>query len=111
MCMKFSLACFTLFSIGMLSLGCAPKIGDECTANLDCGTQITCDLSQPDGYCTVPDCLAGSCPEESICVTFSNEENWCMGICSTNEDCRAGYECISGLGPHPYCGPVGVTVP
>ena len=92
--------------ISLLVWGCAPKVGDSCTSNLDCGAQITCDLSQPGGYCTVQNCLAGSCPDESVCVTFSNGENWCMGICNSGEDCRSGYECLEDMGPHPFCSPI-----
>ena len=86
------------------SLGCAPQIGDSCVTNLDCGTQIQCDQSQPDGYCTVSGCIPGSCPDESICVEFDNGETWCMAMCESNEDCRDDYVCREGIGVHPFCG-------
>ena len=52
--------------------GCSPKIGDSCSQNVDCaddGTRM-CDLSSPGGYCTIPGCEGGSCPDEAICVGF-----------------------------------------
>ncbi len=51
---------------------CETKIGDECTANVDCATDGTriCDKSSPGGYCTIPGCEAGSCPEDSRCISF-----------------------------------------
>ena len=76
--------------------GCAPQVGDACVSNLDCGSQVQCDQSQPGGYCTVSGCIPGSCPDESTCVEFETGETWCMAMCKTAEDCRAGYECRKG---------------
>ena len=103
MSIRVSLIAFVLALAG--TIGCAPKVGDACTTNIDCGTPVTCDLSQPGGYCTVQNCLEGSCPEDSVCVTFSNSEKWCMAMCDSGDDCRSGYECLSDLGPHPFCSP------
>lgn len=96
------------------ALGCQPRVGDDCVRNQDCSgeTQRLCDTSQPGGYCTLANCTPTSCPEsESICVAFNSSrstapgcenpgraspyvKNFCMLICSGDEDCRAGYACI-----------------
>lgn len=83
---------------------CSPKIGDDCGSSIDCdinGTRI-CDLSQPDGYCTIRNCEVGTCPSsEAACVEFSPAEprlsvRYCMAKCDGNGDCRGGYRCVSG---------------
>ena len=95
-----------LFGFAGLYAGCAPQVGDACSSNLDCGTQVTCDLSQPGGYCTVQNCLPGNCPDESVCVTFDNGENWCMAMCGSADDCRDDYQCLPGEGPNAFCTPI-----
>ena len=94
-----------LMGVAGLYTGCAPQVGDACSSNLDCGAQVTCDLSQPGGYCTVQNCLSGSCPDESVCVEFDNGENWCMAMCDSTGDCRDDYQCLPGEGSHAFCTP------
>lgn len=80
--------------------GCGPEIGDACSDPLDCSTDGSrfCDDTQPDGYCLIPSCRADECPEEAVCVRFSeNDERgrtFCLRHCASNSDCRGGYECI-----------------
>lgn len=52
--------------------GCSAKIGDSCEFNVDCSPQgeRLCDLSSPGGYCTIENCTAEVCPEESHCIAF-----------------------------------------
>ena len=97
----------------MGATGCQPKIGDECTTAIDCSSlgDRLCDTSQPDGYCTIFNCEPDNCPEEASCVAFGTEldpacqeaddgrngrfaRSFCMRICDSSEDCRAGYECV-----------------
>lgn len=81
---------------------CAPKLGDDCERTAQCSVNLdrTCDLSQPGGYCTVPDCEGNSCPEDGRCVRFQPDEPrlsraWCMAGCSGSGDCRDQYVCRS----------------
>jgi len=95
------------------ALGCKPQIGDKCTVSTNCSTtgDRLCDVTQPDGYCTKFNCEPGSCPEDSVCVNFGTtlspvegctssqgnspyKRSFCMANCGSNEDCRAGYECL-----------------
>jgi len=97
-----------------LALGCKPQIGDKCTVSTNCSTtgERLCDVTQPDGYCTVFNCEPGSCPEDSVCVNFGTElspvpgctpsqanspykRSFCMANCSGDDDCRSGYRCLS----------------
>ena len=87
--------------IFMVFAGCSANIGDSCDDNVDCspdGDRI-CDLSQPGGYCTVPDCQPGSCPGEAVCVMFwegAHTRTWCLLECSSDGACRGDYYCAPG---------------
>jgi hypothetical protein len=116
--------------------GCGKEIGDSCVSGVDCGGEgdRICELASLDGYCTIPGCDYGTCPEEAVCIRFynasfenlpctpatedvagpggtndcgldeacalagqcvpaSSEVRYCMKSCSSNGDCRDGYEC------------------
>lgn len=93
-------------------LGCQAKIGDDCATGTDCSLSggRTCDTSMPAGYCTIPNCEPDRCPEEAACIAFAlapatsaecrqigeirGLRTFCMRRCSSNEDCRGGYECL-----------------
>jgi hypothetical protein len=132
-----------------LVCACGRKIGDDCQTNIQCSPQgdRECDLSQPDGYCTIEGCTQNSCPDDALCVRFfppqaldpkhtcdpNNdsacsireiclpqqtiaycveprlEHRYCMKSCSSNGDCRDGYECRqTGIGgAEPLPGPNG----
>ncbi len=97
--LKFLLAALA----AALFVACAPKLGDGCTTNVDCSVNGDrfCDLSQPGGYCTIPNCEPGSCGDDGVCVRFKPDEprlssTWCMAKCTQNKDCnRDRYECKS----------------
>jgi len=80
---------------------CAPKLGDGCERTQECSVNgdRTCDRSQPGGYCTIPDCSSGTCPDDGVCVRFQPDEprlsrSWCMESCSSTHDCnRDRYVC------------------
>lgn len=79
---------------------CAPELGDGCERTQQCSVNLdrTCDLSQPGGYCTVPDCEADTCPEDGRCIRFQPDEprlarSWCMAECERSGDCRDKYVC------------------
>jgi hypothetical protein len=82
---------------------CAPKLGDGCKRNTDCSVQgnRTCDLAQPGGYCTIPNCSPDSCGSQGRCVRWQPDEprlsmNWCMARCKNSGDCkRHHYVCRS----------------
>src|SRR5512133_2132265 len=110
-----------LFKVVVLmaaAVACQPKIGDDCTRGTDCSTSgtRTCDTTMPGGYCTVANCEADTCPEEAACIAFTispatTEEcidigetralrTFCMKRCSSQDDCRGGYQCIDLNSPH-----------
>jgi hypothetical protein len=96
-----------LFALSSLA-GCSPKIGDDCTISTDCSIQgdRLCDPTQPGGYCTVFNCEPNRCPSEAVCVGFGEPScssaalsrrflrTFCMLVCESNDDCRAGYVCV-----------------
>ncbi len=80
-------ALFRTASLALLAavfVGCGPDIGDPCTSSAACGTGRVCDLTSTDGYCTIPGCTADSCPDDSVCVEFPNEESFCMALCDSD---------------------------
>ena len=89
-------------SLCALFLACQAEVGDSCNDNVDCspdGDRI-CDLSQPGGYCTIPDCEPDSCPGEAVCVRFwdgAHTRAWCMRECNSDGDCRSKYYCAAGF--------------
>ena len=83
-------------------LGCAREVGDACSTSLDCDTSQVCDTLSAGGYCTIKDC-DDDCPYGSTCVTFENNESFCMDRCLTQLDCRDGYECFESSDGKDYC--------
>lgn len=95
-----------------LSLGCQPKIGEDCSIGTDCSQtgSRTCDATMPHGYCTIYNCEPDKCPSEAACIGFaispstvslcaSTSETrqlrtFCMRRCSSDGDCRSGYACL-----------------
>ena len=75
--------------------------GLECVANINCkgGTCIRANeeeggaTSYPGGYCTTRDCESDTdCNGDSICVSRTRSTA-CFKTCTSNDDCRSGYEC------------------
>ena len=86
-----------------LAPGCSAIVGDACTTQTDCGSSMYCELSLPDGYCTLRDCVDRDCPDEGVCVRFSVDVSYCMLLCESDADCRDGYRCVKDFGPHAFC--------
>lgn len=107
-----SLRLFWVLPLSALLLGCPPEIGNKCTLSTDC-SQVgdrQCDGTQPDGYCTVFNCVPDACPD-SICVAFDPtldpacqgtdqgrsprfERTFCLKPCSSDGNCRDQYVCV-----------------
>ncbi|MGE0324293.1 MAG: hypothetical protein AB7K71_01225 [Polyangiaceae bacterium] len=105
--------------VALLGAACSPEIGDDCVVSTDCSSvgDRLCDTSQPGGYCTIFNCEPGTCPDDSVCVSFHNalsgtfceadndrfQRPFCMAPCEGNGDCRGGYECVEvGKQGNPY---------
>jgi len=89
--------------LGLFVCGCAPKVGDECEVNTDCGIDLRCDASQPGGYCTLSPCEVNGCPKGSVCIEFSDNSSFCMDWCESSSDCRTNYVCVDNYGDAPFC--------
>jgi hypothetical protein len=117
--------------LALSSVGCLPKIGDDCQNDADCsqvGDRV-CDTTQVGGYCTQFNCTPDSCPQdEGICVTFGASpslvagctdegrpspfaRSFCMKPCSKDKDCRDGYLCIDLAEDDPWAAEVIQTPP
>ena len=88
-----------LLSVG----GCRSIVGDPCETAADCTDGLQCELTLPGGYCTRAGCDQLPCPDEGVCVEFDAHTTFCMQPCSVDDECRDGYSCYDGLGPHPFC--------
>jgi hypothetical protein len=74
-------------------------IGAACALGSDCRDGICFNpKSFPGGYCsrscggsTITE--GASCPSASRCVQLGEAAAYCMGICQSSTDCRAGYAC------------------
>lgn len=96
---------FTLFLVALAAVGCAAEVGDSCNSNADCGTNRICIKSYPGGYCSKSPCVVNGCPDEAVCIEFSDDSTYCMRHCSGSGDCRGGdYTCVRDYGDHAYCG-------
>lgn len=89
----FRLAALVAFVLAAILTGCAPSIGDECESRGDCPSDAICDVTISGGYCTVPNCELGGCPEDSVCVIFDQNTRFCMAICEDASECRNGHDC------------------
>ncbi len=87
-----------------ITCACGPVVGDTCERDTDCGTDLRCDLSTPDGYCTLSPCRTGECPVEAVCIDFGAEATFCMRTCGDGEECREGLTCRDDIGDTPFCG-------
>jgi hypothetical protein len=107
---------FGALAAGLLGLGalaCTPQIGNSCNLNTDCSIDNSrqCDNSQPNGYCTVFNCLPNTCPNNAVCVELQANvpgcpyddysspsrggRSMCLKPCDHDSDCRQsdGYQC------------------
>lgn len=99
----------------LAAVGCQPSIGDHCTQSTDCSPagDCLCDTSQPNGYCTLFNCLPNACPGQAACVATNvavlgcpyddrhapsrTSRELCLRRCQNDGDCRAdeGYACVT----------------
>ena len=89
--------------IAVPASACSAVVGDACETQTDCGASMFCERSMPDGYCTLTNCIERTCPDEGVCISFDPDTSYCMAPCTSNGDCRDGYECVEGFGPHGFC--------
>ena len=83
--------------------GCKREIGDECIDDSQCDIGRICDLKSEGGYCTITPCSPESCPNDSTCVQFINDQSYCMAVCDRDDDCREGYRCDQETANTPFC--------
>jgi hypothetical protein len=108
-----SLSLIAVCALGAGLTGCTPHIGAKCTLNTDCSLQgtLVCDTSEPDGYCTLFNCVADSCQNQAACVMLNPSvpgcpyddydspartgRTMCLEQCHKDSDCRTndGYVC------------------
>ena len=78
-------------SDGTTGVSTTGGVGEHCTSAADCDGNVCITLSE--GYCSQKGCTAGSCPAGSECYTFTNEDTYCLKLCSSNADCKFDQIC------------------
>ncbi len=85
--------------------------GAACNSNLNCkgGTCIReaegeneGEVSFPGGYCTTRDCSTSDDCNGGVCVQRARTTT-CLASCSSNDDCRDGYQCIDSTEDQKVC--------
>ncbi|EPX63001.1 hypothetical protein D187_006411 [Cystobacter fuscus DSM 2262] len=89
--------------LGLGLAGCGVTVGAACTSDEECGDMGFCitTANTPGGYCS-ESCFPGkddTCPSGSTCVSTGAraDVSACFIKCTTNADCRTGYQCISNF--------------
>jgi hypothetical protein len=61
----------------------------------DINDRCVCDVTDSDGncICAMTDDTTGQCVSNGHCAPSSTERHWCERSCSSDSDCRTGYEC------------------
>ena len=86
----------------------APRVGDPCSMDDDCGDALEC-LRGPEnplfigGYCGVVPC-AGPCGDATACVRAFGRQT-CLARCGEDRDCRPGYRCLALEPSQTVCAP------
>jgi hypothetical protein len=100
---------FALVALAALS-ACGKKIGDACQVPSDCSSDNDrlCDLTPPDGYCTIAGCDFATCPSEAVCVRFypgSDDSAPCndQRDCDFDEICTVAKRCAQRASEIRYC--------
>jgi hypothetical protein len=76
-------------------------IGTACAKSTDCGERLCLNpKSYPQGYCSKAcggDILTEGepCPNGATCVQLNEAAAFCLALCQSSSDCRAGYICGS----------------
>jgi len=100
---------FAFVAVILLS-ACGKDIGDSCIVSSDCDPngERYCDISSPEGYCTVQGCDVDTCPDDSKCIRFftGNFENRLCGgqdDCTLDELCSNTGHCVPRSSEVRYC--------
>ena len=97
--------CIVIVIVAIATTACSRKVGDECDSSLDCATGQLCDRTLPGGYCVRTSCVFSGCPEEAVCVRFTDFDSYCMLRCGEDGDCRSAYVCVqdTAIAPAGFC--------
>jgi hypothetical protein len=80
-----------IFLLAFSACSGSGRVGDACSSGKDCGSNICVQDVFPGGICTT-DCTTAGCPA-GTCATYGGY-SVCLADCTTNADCRAGYQCF-----------------
>jgi hypothetical protein len=91
---------FLLLALLACSSNSPAKVGESCKISGDCATGLSCYLETTPGVCSVACSSALACPTDSACAPLVTTvgDQLCLGSCSSNAGCGAGYTCCAALG-------------
>ncbi len=66
------------------------RLGATCTAAGECqNNALTCLTQFKGGYCGAEGCTKNAdCPEGSMCVTHTDQKNYCFLVCTDKSQCN-----------------------
>lgn len=84
---------FTILTFFVLLTGCSGNIGDPCTDDRECDSNLYCVRDNNDGVCTARCDGDRDCPSNTVCI----KENGgiCLERCEGDRDCPIELECKS----------------
>jgi hypothetical protein len=92
-------ACLTLATVLALATACGDDSDDlgvaaECSATSDCNQDVdpplVCLTQFKGGYCGLSNCTSNAdCPDDAICVTHDDAQNYCFKTCTDKSECNA----------------------
>ncbi|MBN2575413.1 MAG: hypothetical protein JXP73_12690 [Deltaproteobacteria bacterium] len=75
------------------------SLGSACTINLECATGMCIPersgngtVAWTGGLCS-QECASAACPAGSACAPMEDGSAYCVPVCASPADCRAGYVC------------------
>ena len=93
--------CGSAIALVLVGTGCGASIGDSCTQNVDCSPlgDRFCDVSAPNGYCTIEGCDDTSCPSEAVCIRFFEPDpSLPCDVATQVRDCGVNAVCLCDCG-------------
>lgn len=104
-----SAVCVRFFSLKIGDgLSCDSRLSARAAADCAPGTPGCCVAGTP-GCCRIGEqclCDQPDCGKNGYCASESTERRWCMHGCSSDGDCRNGFQCL----PTGSNGTLGITV-
>jgi hypothetical protein len=103
---KYAIVLFVAVFVATTGLGSGCRhrgtglVGAACDADRSCTTGVCIGEKSTSGwaggYCS-GNCAASDCPQGGRCLLLADGFSYCVAECDSQEDCRSGYVCSTGV--------------